>query len=159
MRPIGRKIDPNRRMNRQHPFDVWRALVALQLRDRFIGVEDYFYEPTDIARVLYTNFDDLLPRDRQRVIVFKMSCPIRCLRYTCFVEEFKTFCRKFDRWGNDLGSGWEDHNRFRARHVFNIKGISRQQMFDYTYDALDKDWGKYIGRRGPSLIDYDGYPD
>lgn len=156
---INRKIDPNRRLQRQHPYDVYRALLALRLRDQALGQEEAFYTPEDIARVLYINYDDLLSRDRERVLYFKLDCALRCLKNTCFVEEHTVSSRVNDYLGHLTDIVRIGQNTYRASsNVFNISGWTRQQTLDATRDGLDRDWGIYIGRRGPRLIDYGGYP-
>lgn len=154
---INRKIDPNRRMQRQHPYDVWRALNAMRMRDMALNQDLAFYTPEDIARVLYINFDDLMPMDRTRVLTFKLSCSIRCLAGTCFAEEKTNYKHIEDRWGyrEVIAQG---EGTYRARdNVFNIAGWTRQMMLDSTRSGIDRDWARYIGRRG-AFVDYLGYP-
>lgn len=160
MRPIGRKIDPNRRMQRQHPFDVYRVLLALRLRDQLTSGELAYYTSREIAQVLYTNFDNLLTMDQNRVMQFKLDCPLRCLKNSTFVEEHTLPRLVKDYFGNLTGMVRDGQGSYRAReNIFNIRGWKRQQILDATEDSLDRDWSRYINRCGPSLIDYGGYPD
>jgi hypothetical protein len=146
---INRKIDPNRKMLRQHPYDVWRVLYALRLRELALGEDHTFYSPEDIARVLYTNFDDLRPQDRERVLSLKLDCPLRCLKNSCFAEEEKIKRDIRDRFGSLIDIAYDGQNRYRARsNVFNIAGWRRSSMLESTRSSLDDTWGIYIGRRG-----------
>ena len=138
MRPIARKIDPYRRMNRQHPFDVWRALFALRLRDGLIGIDGQFYTPNEIAEVLYSNFSHLSPRDQNRVLAVKLKFPLNCLSFNGFIEEDKTFLPKtymnnYNSWEDIRRPVWQHNNKFRARNIFRLRGIDYQESMDITY--------------------------
>lgn len=147
-------------MQRQHPYEVYRALLALRLRDQAICGELVYYTPREIAQVLYTNFDDLLPMDQNRVMQFKLDCPLRCLKYSTFVEEHTLPRRVNDYFGNLTDIVRDGQGSYRAReNVFNLSGWTRKQMLDATEDALDRDWAMYINRRGAGFVDLGGYPD
>lgn len=146
---INRKVDPNRNMQRQHPFDVWRALVALQMRDMMIDEkENLFYPPEMIAKVLYVNFDDLRPHDQHRVIERKLIWALKCLCYSVHAEEDKTRRMIPDRYGGPPEVTYEHKNVFRARHIFNIPGWRRSTMLEATKESIDRQWGLYLGRAG-----------
>ena len=144
---INRVVDPNRRMMRQHPFDVWRVLVALQFRNRMINEDDRFYNSYQVAQVLYSNFDDLSLADQNRVVRLKLDCAFYCLKNSPFAEEEKERKEIRDRFGfRDIS--FEGKGNLRARHVFNFAGYNRENRLRATRDSLDRDWGMYIVRRG-----------
>jgi len=154
---INRKVDPDRRLQRQHPYDVWRALFAMRLRDRMLGQEEAFYSPEQIAAVLYVNFDDLRPTDRTRVIYFKLHLPLAYLRRSLYAEIDQE--SRYSRMRSmDLGYplGIPNSETFRARDsVFKIKGFPLSTMLDFTRSSMDKEWGYYIGRRESKLVGFD----
>lgn len=156
MGPIGRKIDVNRRMQRQHPFDVWRAFYALRMRDRLSWHWDHdgdpdgkWYSTIDIARVLYTNFDDLREGDQRHVVQQKLDSSIRCLNSSVFIEEHQIPRRIKDRYGVTIDCIMEGQGVYRARpNVFNINGWPRDLKLDSVRDDLDRKWGIILGRQG-----------
>jgi hypothetical protein len=149
---INRKVDPSRRMMRQHPYDVWRAFYALRMRDRLICCGDYdgeWYSVEDVARVLYINFDDLRESDQKRVIQQKLESSLCCLKSSVFIEEYKVARHVKDRDGFTVDCVMDGQGVYRARlNVFNLHGWSREMKLDSVRDDLDRKWGIILGRHG-----------
>lgn len=144
---INRRVDPHRKMLRQHPYDVYRALEAMRLRSILADDDpNRYYDPNQIATVLYSNFHELHEDHQKRVIQLKLNCALTLLKDSCFVEEDTVTKHLKDRW-NYSEVIRQGLGIYRARpNIFNMAGWDRKTQMDSTRHALDRTWGIVLGR-------------
>jgi hypothetical protein len=82
-----RKVNPHRRMQYTHPFYIWQVLMRFRTMDKLINQEGTFRTKADIARQLFSNWDELTASEQELVICAKMNYPMACLKTNHLIEE------------------------------------------------------------------------
>jgi len=149
---MARIVHPSRRMQRAHPYDVWKVLSTLRILDRLSGRPDdkIFYDRHDIARYMFSNWDALDDLERERVIRLKLIAPLMCLRINHRIEEEQVQVddRYHPGYHKIRGTG-----RFQARPaLFNVAQF--KHLSDYAYmltdmerDHNDDKWMEFLGKK------------
>jgi len=142
-----RKVDPWRRMNRTHPYDIWGTLYRLAAYEKIKGEPPAFYTPAQIAALLFTNFNDLSDYDKQRVIRCKIDYALLFLRISHYItEDWEMPKADSDRPWHNPEPIYKKTYRVGSRGVFHIDGWSPDQVKRTTFSVMDEHWGKWIGR-------------
>jgi hypothetical protein len=138
-------------MQHTHPFYIWQVLMRFRTMDKLIGVEHQWRSQSDIARQLFSNFDDLSEYEQERVIFSKIRYPMVCLKSGHYVEE------RFELVDNPeyyKGRTWLDRqiqkgqNEWRARpHAFgDWEFYSVEQRQQTTAEHIDESWRRFTGQ-------------
>lgn len=143
-------VDPNKRMLRTHPFYIWRALHRFRVMDRLRGEEGAYHSPEEIAGVLFSNWADLEPFQRRKVVTAKIDFPLLFLKHKLiWVEEETTQVENPDRWDREYRPLVDKGiNHFRAKPgPFLNWDCELFEPMETSWNCLDEEWGYWTGRR------------
>ena len=107
-----------------------------------------WHTPAEIATVLYSNFEDLLDFEQERVLSAKLRKPLFCLSMTTLVQEEEERYEVKDYFGNFERYAFRKLGRFRARPgaFARIEGYTRAMLIDANHSIIEVRWDQL--RRG-----------
>lgn len=148
-----RKVDPYRRMQYTHPFYIWQVLMRFRTMDKLVGQEGVYRSKADIARQLFSNWDELTPGQQELVIAAKISYPMLCLKSEHLIEE-RTEKVRNPRYLRTYGYMYEqefinegqDEWRARAGAFGDWSFYSVEERHQITAEHLDESWRRYTGQ-------------
>lgn len=150
-----RPVDPYRRLNRTHPYDIWGTLYRIAAYEKVKDLPAAFYTPEQIAALLFTNWNELSEAQQARVVAVKVSFGIAFLKVGRYIsEDYELVRPEPDREWREPTVVNKGTYRVGHRGTFHIEGWSPDQVKMITFSSMDDHWGKWIGRRSFDISKY-----
>jgi len=154
---VAKKVYPERRMRYEHPFNIWRTLTRLKVMTKLQGSEDLYFSPSDIANVLYDNWQELEPSTQALVLSAKLHFPLRFLSREYYAIEETSGLPKFDYVTGQVEAPKHlDRWCVRPPLTESTKITLGDDYYASVHRIMDDRWGKWIGRKE---FDYAKYMD
>ena len=127
------KLKPYGPYRNTHPFYLWQVLHRFKVMDKLAGVDHYFRTDDEIAKMLFSNYDNLPEYTQTEVRWQKIDLPLLFLKQYGYAEY-------------QAIDGNKTRIEARARgHVFeNSEQLSNAQVLDLEYDLIDSAWKEYV---------------
>lgn len=142
---MGKLVHPERRMQDEHPWNIFKTLQRLAVKAKLEGRPDSYFSPSDIANSLYDNWPSLTVRQTLLVLEAKLNFSIRFLKARAYIEE------RMERpsLSAPAFSPMRSMDEYRIRYFpdTSLKEILGDNLEAAVRDNMDDKWGDWIGRK------------
>lgn len=142
-----KRINIHTNMKNEHPYYVWGVLYRERAFELIRGHRPHrAFSAMEIANLLYTNFDKLYDHEKKRVVRTKLDRTLLFLSASHYVKQLYQVEHFEFKQAQIINL---DAYQVDRRAVFQMEGMPTETMKQWTYQDMDKEWGKWIGRRNP----------